>query len=362
MAAGDERPYWIMLAMATGIGPVRFQRLLEVCGGAEAAWHASDFEMAAAGLERRTADGLRRVQRSMSPESAVARLENLGLDAVTLLDHDYPASLRQIADPPPVLFVKGRLPPVDTPAVALVGTRRATPYGRTVAERLARDLAQAGVAVVSGLARGVDTVAHQAALEAGGCTLAVLGNGLDQVYPAENSSLAGRIVGYGQGALVSEFPPGVPPDALNFPRRNRLISGLSAGAVIIEAGVRSGALITADFSLEQGRDVFAVPGSIFSAMSFGPNELLKQGATPVTCAQDILDALNTSGPAPMAHSLPRLDEDESCIWEALAGDPRHIDDLARELKRGAGEVSATLTLLELKGLARQVGAMTYARV
>jgi DNA processing protein len=277
----QERACWITLSMAAGIGPVRFQRLLQVCGGAEGAWQASDLEMAAAGLERRTADSLRRLQRTSSPGAVAANLEKLGITALTLLDPDYPIALRHITDPPPVLFVKGMLPPDDTLAVALVGTRRASPYGRTVAERLGRELAQAGVAVVSGLARGVDTVAHQAVLEAGGCTVAVLGNGLDQVYPPENASLARRVID--RGALVSEFAPGVPPDALNFPRRNRLISGLSAATVIVEAGDRSGALITADYALEQGREVFAVPGSILSVMSVGPNTLLKQGATPVTC-------------------------------------------------------------------------------
>jgi DNA processing protein len=360
MAGADgERACWVVLSMAAGIGPVRFQRLLDVCGGAEAAWQASDLEMAAAGLERRTADSLRRLQRTSSPEAAAANLEKLGITALTLLDPDYPLALRHITDPPPVLFVKGSLPSDDTLAVALVGTRRATPYGRTVAERLARELAQVGVTVVSGLARGVDTVAHQAVLAAGGCTVAVLGNGLDQVYPPENAGLAGRVIEH--GALVSEFSPGVPPDALNFPRRNRLISGLSAATVIIEAGERSGALITADCALEQGREVFAVPGSILSVMSVGPNSLLKQGASPVTCARDILDALAAGEMAPVAHSLPRLDADESSVWQALEGDPRHIDDLARELKRGAGELSATLAVLEVKGLARQVGAMTYAR-
>ena len=359
MTTGD-RPYWVLLSMATGIGPVRFQRLLEVCGAARAAWEASDFEMAAAGLERRTADALHRLRRQLTPETAFARLARLGIGAVTLLDPGYPSHLRQISDPPPVLFVKGQLAEADQLAVALVGTRRATSYGRAVADRLARDLAAAGVSVVSGLARGVDTAAHRSALEAGGRTLAVLGNGLDQVYPPENATLARRIIDQQQGALVSEFPPGVPPDAVNFPRRNRLISGLSAATVIVEAGQRSGALITADFALEQGRDVFAVPGSILSPVSVGPNTLLKQGATPATSAQDILESLG-GVPAPVAHSLPKLDGDETSVWEALSGEPRHIDELARALGKGAGEVSATLAVLELKGLARQVGAMTYAR-
>src|SRR6266849_1083120 len=275
--------------MATGIGPVRFSRLLEICGGARQAWQATDLELAAAGLERRTADSLRRLRAQTTPENVATRLKKLGIRALTLLDDEYPALLKQVADPPPVLFVRGMLTPEDGRSVALVGTRRATSYGHLVAQRLARDLAAAGLTVVSGLAKGIDTQAHRAALDAGGRTLAVLGNGLDQVYPPENGGLARQIVD--AGALVSEFAPGVPPDAVNFPRRNRVISGLSIATVIVEAGERSGALITADFALEQGREVMVVPGNINSPMSLGSNELLKQGATPVTSAQDILDAL-----------------------------------------------------------------------
>jgi DNA processing protein len=358
----DERPYWVALCMAAGIGPVRFHRLLQLCGDARGAWQASELELAAAGLERRTMEALRDLRRRMTPQAITAQLARLEIDSLTLLDDTYPPNLRHIADPPPVLFVRGSIREQDENAVALVGTRRATAYGRAVAERLAADLARAGVTVVSGLAKGVDTAAHRSAVDAGGRTLAVLGNGLDQVYPPENSNLAQRIVDRQAGALVSEFAPGVPPDAINFPRRNRVIAGLSRATVIIEAGPRSGALITADFALEQGRDVLAVPGSIMSAMSAGSNDLLKQGAIPVTSASDILNALNpdsvAASPSPTQLELAA---NESSVWEALAGDPRHVDDVARALGRGAGDVSATLALLELKGMARQVGAMLYTR-
>jgi DNA processing protein len=363
----DERAYWVMLSMAAGIGPVRFQRLLEICGGARRAWLASDFQLAAAGLERRTADSLRLLRQRTTPAAVAARLVELKIRALTLLDDEYPPGLRQVADPPPVLFVRGRLAPADAHAVALVGTRRATTYGHAVADRLARDLAVAGVTVVSGLAKGIDTSAHRAALQAGGRTIAVLGNGLDQVYPAENAGLAHEIVDADAGAVVSEFAPGVPPDAVNFPRRNRIISGLSMGTVIVEAGERSGALITADFALEQGREVLAVPGSIFSPISAGPNELLKQGATPVTGVEDILNTLSAqpaspgAEPANVARPVPELGVRETTVYQALGGQPRHIDELARTLAIGAGEISATLAVLELTGLARQVGAMLYTR-
>jgi DNA processing protein len=359
-SSSEERAYWVLLSMAAGIGPIRFRRLLETCGDARRAWNASDLDLAAAGLERRTFESIRALRSSTTAEAAMARLERLGAHAVTLLDAEYPASLREIVDPPPVLFVMGDLLPADVRALAIVGTRRATPYGRAVADRLARDLAVAGVTVVSGLARGIDTVAHRAALDAGGRTIAVLGSGLDQVYPEENKPLAQRI--RDGGAVVSEFAPGVPPDAVNFPRRNRIVAGLSRGTVIVEAGLKSGALITADFALEQGREVFAVPGSVLSPMSVGPNELLKQGATPVTSAEDLLAALGAGGGQPsLARGVPMLGAEESTVFDALGGDPRHVDELARELGLGAGEISATLAVLELKGLARQVGGMVYAR-
>jgi DNA processing protein len=359
----DERAYWVVLNTATGIGPVRFQRLLEICGGAQGAWEANDFELAAAGLERRTIESLRQLRRRTTPEAVAQRLGQLGIRALTLLDDDYPTNLRHVADPPPVLFLRGKLRAEDARAVALVGTRRATAYGHSVAERLARDLVGAGITVVSGLAKGVDTAAHQAAVAAGGRTLAVLGNGLDQVYPPENGGLAQRIVESTAGALVSEFAPGVPPDAVNFPRRNRIISGLSLATVIVEAGEKSGALITADFALEQGRDVLAVPGSIFNPNSAGTNYLLKQGAIPVTSVQDILEAIGSpTGDAPqLVRDVPNLVGEESVVCQALDGEPRHVDDLARTLGIGSGTVSATLAMLELKGLARQVGSMLYTR-
>jgi DNA processing protein len=364
-AVEDERAYWVVLSMATGIGPIRFQRLLEICGGARGAWQASDLELAAAGLERRTADSLRRLRQRTTPHAIALRLQELKIRALTLLDDEYPLRLTQVADPPPVLFVRGRLLPTDTQAVALVGTRRATAYGHAVAERLSRELSAAGVTVVSGLAKGVDTTAHRAAVQAGGRTIAVLGNGLDQVYPPDNTNLARQIVESDAGAVISEFAPGVPPDAVNFPRRNRVISGLSAATVIVEAGERSGALITADFALEQGREVFAVPGSIFSPMSIGPNELIKQGATPITSATDILNVLSPQSsalsPETLARDVPELSPQEMAVWQVLGGEPRHVDELARTLGAGAAEISAALTMLELHGLARQVGSMLYTR-
>lgn len=364
VVADEERGYWVALSMATGLGPIRFQRLLQICGDVRAAWRASDLDMAAAGLERRTIESLKRLRSTTSPAAALDALQRAAISALTIADEDYPSNLREVVDPPVVLFVRGRILPTDVSAVALIGTRRATQYGRAVADRLATDLAAAGVTMVSGLARGVDTVAHAAAVRAGGRTLAVLGNGLDTVYPPENGPLARQIVDSGAGALVSEFAPGVPPDAVNFPRRNRIIAGLSRVSVIIEAGERSGALITADFALEQGRDVMVVPGPIFSPQSVGTNALLKQGAAPVTGVDDILAALGSEMATVQpetARQLPILTAPEAAIWEALSAQPQHVDELARTLRQRSNEVSATLAILEMKGLARQVGSMVYTR-
>jgi DNA processing protein len=361
----EERSYWALLNTVTGIGPARFHRLLEVCGSARAAWQATDGQLQAAGIDPRVARTLRTQRGKETPVSARQTLERLGLTLFTLLDETYPEPLRQVSDPPHVLYVKGAIDERDRYRVALVGTRRATSYGRSVAERLAGDLASAGITIVSGLAKGIDTYAHRAALDAGGRTIAVLGNGLDQVYPAENTGLARRIVEQEAGALLSEFAPGVRPDAPNFPRRNRIIAGLCDATVVVEAGRPSGALITADYALEQGRDVLAVPGSIFSPMSEGVHWLLKDGAGIVTGAQDVLNALGLERqPAEdaVARDLPALPEDERAVFAALGPEPRHADDVARLAGRPAAEVAATLTMLELRGLARHVGSMAYIRV
>jgi len=358
----DERGYWVALNSIAGIGPIRFQKLLHVFGSPERAYHASPVDLAQVGLERRTIDAITTLRQQTTPEKVLAELGHKHITAVTLLDPDYPENLRHVADPPPVLFVRGQVTAADAQSVALVGTRRATPYGENVAERLAAALAHHGVTVVSGLAKGIDTRAHQSAVRAGGRTIAVLANGLDQVYPAQNARLAHAIAA-GAGALVSEFAPGIPPDAVNFPRRNRIISGLARVTVIVEAGERSGALITADYALEQGRDVLAVPGAIYSPTSAGTNLLIKQGATPVTSVEDILEALVLPADTPdeMARPVPNLDPNQAAVYRLLDQEPRHVNDLSSRLAMPAGLVSATLTLLEFSGLARQAGPMLYTR-
>jgi DNA processing protein len=357
----DERAYWVALNKVSGIGAVRMAALLAVCGTAEAIWHASIHDLRAANLDRRTLENLLQTRRDLDVAAEWAQIDKFGVQVITLLDDDYPANLRQIDTPPPLLYVRGTLLPSDEWAIGIVGTRRASVYGREVAHTLGRDLAAAGITVVSGLALGVDTVAHRAAIEAGGRTLAVLGSGVDQIYPPDNRGLAQQIMQ--QGALISEYPLGVRPDAGNFPPRNRIISGLSRGVVIVEASTRSGALITAKFAAEQGRDVFAVPGSILNPGSAGCNALIQQGATPLLAAQDVLNQLQLDQVA--AHNAARAviaaDPQEAEILAHLDREPRHLDDLVRQSALSASHVAGLLTMMELKGLVRQVGTRNYVR-
>lgn len=345
-----------------GIGPVRMRKLLERFGNAEAAWHATLGDLMAVGLEAKVSEAVVQARRTVNLDREMERLDSAGVRALTWADLDYPERLREVDDSPPVLYVLGDFAPSDSWAVGVVGTRRTTSYGREVTARLAAELAEGGVTVVSGLARGIDTEAHRSSLDAGGRTIAVLGSGLDVLYPQENRGLVQRIVTEGRGAVVSEYALGTQPDAINFPPRNRIISGLSLGVLVVEAGERSGALITVKFALEQGRDVFAVPGPITSRMSDGPNNLLKQGAKCVTSARDILEELNmqmVTEHVEAVRSLP-ADPTERMLLEYLQENTQHIDDLTNRSGLPASTVSAVLTMMELKGMVRHIGGMQYA--
>src|SRR5260221_13488329 len=290
----DELAYWIAFSRVLGIGPVRFKQLLDFFhGDAAAAWHASSKELAQAGLDQKVIEGFLEQRSRIIPEQELEKLERLRIHVITWKDQAYPTLLKEIDHTPPVLYIAGTLSEADRFALAVVGTRKASVYGRQVTERFATELAKGEVTVVSGLALGIDTIAHTAALDAGGRTVAVMGNGLDLIYPSSNHNLARRIVESGQGALVTEFPLGVKPDGKNFPARNRIISGLSLGVLVTEAPQPSGSLITANFALEQGREVFAVPGNILSSGSAGVNKLIQDGgARLVTNINDILEVLN----------------------------------------------------------------------
>jgi DNA processing protein len=261
-----------------------------------------------------------------------------------------------------VLYARGDLLPEDEFAVAIVGTRRVTPYGRQVTEELSSFLAGNGITIVSGLARGVDAIAHQAALRAGGRTLAVLGSGVDRIYPPENRALAAQIMEH--GAILSDYAVGTAPEASNFPPRNRIISGLSLAVVVIEAGETSGALITAGFAAEQGREVFAVPGSILAPQSKGTNKLIQTGALPLLSPEDLLQALNLTrvGAQKSARKILPADEVERQLLDALGSEPLHVDELRSQTGLPVEKVSAALVMMELKGMVRQVGAMHYVAV
>ena len=357
----DEKAYWIALNKVAGIGAVRMAALLAHCGSAQAAWSASIYELKAAGITNRTLENLLQARRDTDVEAELDRVHKAGVQVLTLLDDDYPQNLLQIDAPPPVLYVLGALQPNDSWAVAIVGTRRASVYGREVAHSISRDLAANGITIVSGLALGVDTVAHKSALASEGRTLAVLGSSVDQIYPPENRGLAQSITE--NGAIVSEYPLGTRPDANNFPPRNRIISGLSRGVVIVEAGERSGALITAKFAAEQGRDVFAVPGSILHPGSIGCNTLIQQGAIPLLNVNDILTQLNLEQihSQQAARAAIPADPQESSLLRHLHQEPLHLDDLVRESAMPAPQVAGLLTVMELKGLVRQVGTLSYVR-
>jgi DNA processing protein len=360
-----ERQYWVGFNLVPGVGPVRFRQLLERFGALSEAWRAPAHDLGEAGLDRRTLDNMMALRGSLDLSAELARLDKMGVAVLTWADDVYPAllaELRSIDQAPPVLYIKGTLAESDCWAVAIVGTRTMSPYGRQVTHHLAFDLTASALTVVSGLARGVDGEAHRAALEAGGRTIAVLPCGIDMIYPPEHRQLAARIVQH--GALISPFPPGTQAESKNFAPRNRTLSGLARGVLVTEAGDKSGAMLTAGYALEQGREVFAVPGNITAQGSSGVNRLIQDGAHPVLAAQDVLEILHVDRVAQHVEariSLPPLDESERRVLDSLSADPLHVDELTRQCGLPVAQVSSALTLLELKGMARQVGPMIYVR-
>ena len=350
---------WVGLSLLPGVGARTIRRWIERAGSAEAVWAQLPVFLQAG----KNYDEVLTAWRELDPARVVGNARARGMSVVVQSDPVYPALLRVIADPPPALFVRGVLADSRAgvpPAVAIVGSRRATPYGLAAARRLAFDLALAGIIVTSGLARGIDAAAHEGALDGGGRTIAVLGSGGDCIYPPEHRGLADAIAL--SGAVVTELPPGTPPLASHFPRRNRIISGMSAGVVVVEGAADSGALVTVDCALDQGREVFAVPGSVFSEHSRAPHGLLRQGARIVESASDILDELGLSnGPgaehsaaSASARTVPQTggaDTDgEMRLLNELGSGPRSLDDLVQSSGLAAGTVAALVTLLEVRGL------------
>jgi DNA processing protein len=360
-----ELKYWVSFARIPGLGRVRFNQLLEYFNNLANAWKATPGEFSKAGLDARSVASIRASRAGIEPERELEQLERYHVKAIPFVDADYPVRLREVYDYPPVIFMRGTIPPSIDNGIAVVGTRRITAYGRQVAEDIVEDLARSGLVIVSGLARGVDTVAHRAALESGGVTLAVCACGLDTVYPAENARLAAAIME--RGSLISEHPLGIKPKAENFPLRNRIMSGLCLGVIVIEAGESSGALITARQAIEQDREVFAVPGSIYSPASKGTNRLIQiSGAKLVLTANDILDELGMAGNCQQSQlAEPDIQGGvESAVLGQLSTEPVSQDEICRRSGLSASLVASTLTVLELRGVARSLGnsGYTLARV
>jgi DNA processing protein len=357
-----DKRYWVGFNLVKGIGAVRLQALQDHFGDLSLAWQAPLDALQAAGLSPKLAERVSQIRASLNLDKYMSKVVAQGIHILTWDDELYPRRLKEIDQPPPVLYMRGAWKAEDFWSVAVVGTRRVSAYGRQVADELAMYLANNGVTVISGLARGVDAIAHQAALKAGGRTIAVLGCGVDRIYPPENTQLAEKMIA--NGAILSDYAPGTPPDASNFPPRNRIISGLSMATVVVEAGETSGALITAQFAADQGREVFAVPGNILAPQSKGTNRLIAEGAHPMLSVQDLLNVLDlrrVTEQCEVRKILPG-NEIEEKILNVLTHEPLHMDDIRNQTGLPIERVSATLVMMELKGLVRQVGGMNYVAV
>ncbi len=358
----NDKKYWVGFNLIKGIGAVRMQGLVAYFGNLQTAWGADSFSLAEAGLGAKVIERVLAARQKVDLNQVWSKIESQGIKILTWQDEEYPSRLKEIDQPPPVMYIRGDYLPDDLFAVAIVGTRRVTPYGRQITEELSAFLASNGITIVSGLARGVDAIAHQTALRAGGRTIGILGSGVDKIYPPEHLKLAEQMTE--RGAVMSDYAVGTPPDASNFPPRNRIISGLSLAVVVIEAGETSGALITAEFAAEQGREVFAVPGSILAPQSKGTNKLIQNGAIPLLSVNDIMQALDFTriGEHKAARKMIPADETEARLLNVLGGEPLHVDEIRSQADLPIERVSATLALMELKGMVRQVGGMNYVAV
>ena len=349
---------WIALKLVPGVGNVLGVGLVRALGSPEAVFAARDQELQRIGVRREVRAGLRAFARGAEVEDQLARLDRAGGRLVTWQDASYPDLLRHIPDPPLFLYALGEPCERDALAVALIGSRDASAYGRQMTAQIGEGLAARGLTIVSGLARGIDAAAHAAALRAGGRTIAVLGSGIDVIYPSEHHPLSMQIAR--NGAVVSEYPMGTPPDAENFPGRNRIISGLSLGTVVVEAAERSGSLITARYAAEQGRDVFAVPGPV-GARTRGTHQLLRDGAALVEGADDVLREIAPHLRVAARPAAPVVAGVEATVLAELDETPRGVDELIERTRLSAGALLESLLLLELRGLVRQLPGQQFAR-
>jgi DNA processing protein len=358
----DEKIYANALNIIPQLGPVSLAKLLNYFGSFTQAWQGKSSEYAKAGLPPKSVSEIIARKPKINPEQVFAELTRRSIETVLLSEKAYPAILKEISTAPPLLYVRGRQEVLNTATIAVVGTRKMTNYGRAVCEELVMGLVTNGITVVSGLAFGIDAVGLNCAVENSGKSVAVLASDLDNssISPRSNFALAQKIME--AGCLVSEYPLGNSVQKQNFPIRNRIISGLSLGTLVVEADAESGALITANFALEQNREVFAIPGSIFSPVSRGTNELIKKGAKLVVSAFDILDELNLTASSVDLPVELETSEIEGQILSSLTRDPIHIDDLIKTVKLSPGVVNANLTLLEMKGRIKNLGGAKYVKV
>ncbi len=364
MAYSEGQKYWVWLASVYGLGARKFDALLERCGPPQQVWEEMGPRIAEI-VGPAAYQALRQARNPAYFDRLFEGLARCGAIAITRDDDEYPSNLRQIADPPPALFVRGRMALTDARAVGIVGARNCTAYGTRMARRIARELSEMGVTAVSGLARGVDAAAHRGAIDARARTVAVLGSGVDVIYPPEHQRLADEILDNG-GSIISELLPSAPPTGRHFPARNRIISGMSHGLLLVEAARQSGAMGTVAFALEQGRDVFALPGQADSPLSASTHAIIRDGARLITSAADIMEDLNWSAALSspshrVTEELP-LTQAEQRVYNALLGGPEDTDALVERLDMRPPELNSLLTILELQGLIRKLPGRKVERI
>lgn len=361
--------HWIALNGVRGLGPVRIKQLLELYGSPEQVFRQSVSRLSRqAGISEAVAKQINDPELFRNAENQLRHAHQHDVEILTLDNQLYPGLLREIFAPPPVLYAKGCLNCFDAPTVAVVGTRKPSSYGYQATSYMVSELIRNRITIVSGLALGIDTCAHQKCVDNDSPTIAVLGCGIDRIYPATNKALAETIVE--KGAILSEFPLGTAPESFNFPRRNRIISGMSSGTLVVEAGRKSGALITADYANQQGRDVYAIPGSIFSERSAGTNALIKSGAIPVRSAQDIIETMTTLSlfnperkkSASSSHVQEFSNEAESLVFQHLTEDGVRLDQLCESTGKSISNLMNTLLNMELRGIIRQLPGQLFVRV
>ncbi len=356
-----ELQYWVALNNVDGLGPVHFRQLLKYFGSAEGVWEANADELRKLNLTSKLLENFLNTRKNLDLTTTMERLGKLNVELITISSQDYPPLLKRIYDPPFVLYVRGEIKKEDELAIAIVGSRKMTRYGLDVTENLVQNLVAHGLTIVSGLAFGVDVAAQRTALDAGGRVIAVLASGVDKFTPVSNSFLAERILEEGRGAIVSEHPLGTTPQRYFFPVRNRIISGLALGTIVIEATEKSGTAHTARAALEQGREVFAVPGSIFSPLSVGTHNLIKQGAKLVNSVEDILEELQLEARSLKLEAREVVPEtkEEEIILEILGDDELHIDEITQKSDLSTSTVTATLTMMEMKGKVKNLGNQVF---